>query len=192
VELNKNTMKRCSVCKNHKEKKEFSFNKNTRDGLSWMCKDCSNKRNKKYYGTKNGKLRVIFSSMKSRCYRKDDTHYKYYGARGIKIYDKWLKDVKSFVDWSIQNGFEMNLSIDRINNNDNYEPANCQWITIKANVNKRNIKTTDIEKQTRICRLCKKNKSFAEYSKNKSRFAGIMYICKSCDSNRKKERRNLE
>lgn len=54
-------------------------------------------------------------------------------ARGIKICDLWIGNngFKNFYKWAIENGYANNLTIDRINNDGDYEPNNCRWITNK-------------------------------------------------------------
>lgn len=73
--------------------------------------------------------------MKQRCYDETNVQYKNYGARGIKVCDEWRNSVESFYDWAINNGYEENLTIDRINVNGNYEPTNCRWTTVKEQCN---------------------------------------------------------
>lgn len=76
-----------------------------------------------------------WNRMMHRCY--DIKHHKYprYGARGIVLCDEWKNDYYSFYNWSINNGFKLGLSIDRINNEGNYEPSNCRWATRKQQMN---------------------------------------------------------
>ena len=77
--------------------------------------------------------------MKERCYNPNDQHYPDYGARGITVCDYWLgKDgFLNFYVWSMQNGYDKRLSIDRIDVNGNYEPSNCRWATPEQQVNNR-------------------------------------------------------
>ncbi len=65
--------------------------------------------------------------MKSRCNNPNNPKYSYYGGKGITLCDEWL-DFNIFYDWSINNKYSENLTIDRINSNKNYEPSNCRWV----------------------------------------------------------------
>lgn len=70
--------------------------------------------------------------MKSRCSDiKDEHHYKHYFGRGITVCDEWKNDFMNFYNWSMKNGYSDDLELDRIDNDGNYEPSNCQWITHK-------------------------------------------------------------
>ena len=74
-----------------------------------------------------------FISMKQRCYNNKSKDYKNYGGRGIKICDEWLENNVTFIEWALNNGFEKTLHIDRKDNNGNYEPTNCHFITLAEN-----------------------------------------------------------
>lgn len=78
--------------------------------------------------------------MKSRCYKTYAKEYEDYGGRGILICEEWLADFKNFYDWSMLNGYADNLTIDRIDNSQNYEPDNCRWVTrLVQNNNSRHV-----------------------------------------------------
>ena len=84
------------------------------------------------------KLHKRWESMIARCEYPKHPHYKDYGERGISVCEEW-HDYEKFRAWAIKNGYSDNLTIDRIDNNGNYEPSNCRFITIKEQMlNKRN------------------------------------------------------
>jgi hypothetical protein len=85
---------------------------------------------------RNTRLYNIWGHMKKRCDNSKSANYKYYGGRGIKVCAGWL-DYQVFAKWAYQNGYNDNLSIDRIDVNGNYEPSNCQWVTMKEQQNNR-------------------------------------------------------
>lgn len=91
-------------------------------------------------GRKSTRLYRIYNNMKSRCYNSRFPSYKNYGGRGISICPEWLEDFIVFRDWAIDNGYRDDLSIDRIDNNGDYEPNNCRWVTpyVQSNNTRRN------------------------------------------------------
>ena len=93
------------------------------------------------HGKADTRIYNIWSSMKRRCYLKTHIYYSNYGARGIKVCKEWKEDFMSFYNWSMENGYRDDLTIDRINNDKDYCPENCRWITNKEQQNnKRNNK----------------------------------------------------
>jgi len=88
------------------------------------------------YGSR---LYRTWSGIKTRCSNENRDDYRNYGGRGITICEEWSDSFEKFREWSIANGYDETLTIDRKDNNGNYEPDNCQWVTFTVNCNnKRN------------------------------------------------------
>ncbi len=107
----------------------------TRDinrGHSKSC-GCYQKRrakdSNKTHGLKNTRLYRIWVAIKNRVLNPKGERYLDYGGRGIIICEEWKNDFMSFYNWAMQNGYSDKLSIDRTDNDGNYEPSNCRWTT---------------------------------------------------------------
>lgn len=98
------------------------------------CKSCKRIRPEFDKHTKEPLYRVYYA-MKQRCYDVNSNEYHNYGARGINICKEWLDDYNLFKEWCLNNGYRKGLQIDRIDNNKNYCPSNCRFVTPMENSN---------------------------------------------------------
>lgn len=96
-----------------------------RNGKSKGCLNCAMTK----HGLSNNRLYFLLQEMKYRCYNTNCHAYKYYGGKGVVVFDEWLINPQSFIIWALNNGWQDGLSIDRIDSNGNYEPLNCRFTT---------------------------------------------------------------
>jgi len=113
-------------------------------------KSCGCRRKK---GDSYTRLYKIWTGVKNRCFNSNNQAYSNYGGRGITVCPEWTDKENgyiSFRDWSLNNGYQENLVIDRINNNGNYEPSNCRWLTVLESLrNKTNTINMEIANEIR-------------------------------------------
>lgn len=87
------------------------------------------------HGMSKTRLYNTWCCMKARCENKNNTSYDIYGGKGVSVCDEWRTDFLNFYNWAYENGYNDDLSIDRIDGDGNYEPNNCRWATAKEQAN---------------------------------------------------------
>jgi len=110
-----------------------------RRGKSKGCPSCAKLDRVSYKGKPyNSYLEyAVYQSMKARCSNPKTEKYPNYGGRGIKVCDRWLKSFVHFMD-DMGSRPSSSHSIERINNDEGYNPTNCEWATVKIqNSNRR-------------------------------------------------------
>lgn len=88
----------------------------------------------KTHGMSKSRLFRIWVGMRQRCNNPNNPKYKIYGGRGITVCNEW-NEFQYFMKWAYENGYDENLTIDRINSDGNYEPSNCRWENLKNQAN---------------------------------------------------------
>ncbi len=88
-------------------------------------------------GRSNTKIYKTYWGMLNRCYNQKMKSYYRYGKRGITVCEEWKNNFLEFEKWAINNGYSEKLTLDRINNDGNYEPSNCRWVDVRKQSNNR-------------------------------------------------------
>lgn len=119
---------------------------------------CIKKTGNLKHGQRNTKLYGTWLNIKDRCNNKNNSHFKYYGKKGIKMCDEWTNDFATFMKWALENGYVEGLSIERIDNNKGYNPNNCKWIAKEKQARNRSSTKFQIinEKKMSLIEISKK------------------------------------
>ena len=96
----------------------------------------------KMHGLSKHPLYYKWWSMICRCTYSSNDNYKYYGGKGVRVCQEWLESFLAFYNWSIENGWELGLTIDRLDPEGDYEPGNCRFLTASENSRRASVKGT--------------------------------------------------
>ena len=153
-------MKRCSMCGKIKFITEFYRDKYKKDKHTHCCKNCSEVKKSKWLLEMKKKfngLYTVWRNIKRRCYSVNSFDFKWYGERGITVCKEWRNSFQAFYDWA-KDKHKKELEIDRLNNNGNYCPENCRFITHTENMRNSSSAKLNVEKVRKIRELLKKGK----------------------------------
>jgi hypothetical protein len=105
-----------------------------RAGKSTQCINCHNRSICVKHGMHDTLIYGVWQSMLQRCENPNSTNFNRYGGRGIKVCKNWHKFENFLEDMGTR---PEGMTLDRIDNNGNYEPSNCRWISHKENCQNR-------------------------------------------------------
>lgn len=112
----------------------------------------------------HGRIRYVYYDMIRRCCDEKDRNYGNYGKRGIAVCDEWKEDCCNFYKWAKETGYAEGLQLDRKDNNGNYCPENCHWVTPSDNAyNKRNTRLITYKGETKNLREWAKETGISKY-----------------------------
>ena len=163
---------KCGLCGNE-FRTQTSLVKN---GNTMSC-GCYQKRRvsetQKTHGLGYTRLYNTWTNIKTRILNSKNKEYNDYGGRGITICEEWKNDFMSFYNWAMLNGYSDELSIDRIDNDGNYEPSNCRWTTRTIQSRNQRIYKSNTSGYKGVCYNKNNNKYKAQIKvNNKSIYLG--------------------
>lgn len=149
---------------------------------TWLCKcDCGNEKivqswnlvkgyttscgciasdvartNATIHGQSYTRLYTIWIGMKQRCYYKKHRHFADYGGRGIAVCAEWVDNFENFREWSLNNGYNETVTIDRVDTDGDYSPSNCRWTTytVQNNNTRKNVYLTYKDETHTLAEWC--------------------------------------
>lgn len=137
-------------CKCGKKMLRTTWEINKGKPKSCGCNNWNGGGNKKTHPIKHGlKKHLVYhvwEGMKQRCYNVNNPRYHVYGGKGIKICDEWKNNPAKFYDWAINNNWAKDMTIDRVDNNKDYCPDNCRFITRSENGKKVFVDNPDLNR----------------------------------------------
>lgn len=106
------------------------------------CKRIFNTPNPIYattHGMTKTRIYACWKGLITRCNSNLKNVYPYYKGKGITVCDEWKNDFMAFYKWSMENGYNDTLTLDRKENDKGYYPENCRWVTMKVQGNNKTV-----------------------------------------------------
>lgn len=111
------------------------------------------------------KIYGVWKDMRRRCENPNRDDYSRYGGKGIKVCDEWVNSFRAFWEWSMTHGYQEGLQIDRIENDGDYSPTNCRFVTNLENCrNRPQFKRTDVTIES-VTEILKTTSNLSEASR---------------------------
>lgn len=110
----------------------YVLSSNLEAGNTISC-GCFNIKNHTIHGLRKHPLYTVWRHMIQRCYNPTTAYFINYGKRGITVYEEWKPNPTKFIKWAESNGYAKGLQIDRENNDGNYCPTNCRFVSPSVN-----------------------------------------------------------
>ena len=156
------------ICGNKKTVNSSTLKQGTTKSCGCFAREKSIERFTTHGMSRRARQYGCWDSMKVRCTNPNNNAYKYYGGRGIKVCDRWLNSFENFWE-DMKEGYRDDLTLDRIDNDGNYEPRNCKWSTRLEQIhNRRPINNNKVGARG-IC-LTPKGKYVAQIHRNNKRY----------------------
>lgn len=131
-----------------------------------MQKDSASKTgtSNRKHGMSKTPLYKTWVSMKNRCSDKNNPAYPSYGGRGIAVCEEWSQSFPAFRMWAECNGYAPGLTLDRIDNDGNYDPCNCRFADMRTQSNNK--------RNNHFVTICETTHTISEWS----RISGISKV----------------
>lgn len=162
------TYRVCSICELEKPIREFALRSGPLSRPTGRCLECDRARHRNYKSSMPESRRLlhgVWATIIQRCCNPNHKKFPVYGARGISVCDEWRNSFEVFYQWCVSNGWKRGLQIDREDNDGNYCPENCRFVTAK--INRRNSPTMklSVDEVRSIKNLLRQGRSFNSLAK---------------------------